>query len=150
MPVGVEALGMSRETDSTAVTTTNSPLTLERTTDIDPPAQWAVVSDAELGFDTRAAWRHRETGLEVRVRRDRRPTQMHTPETSRDDTGFVCEVETNNSTGEGPVLEHLTHRLAGKRACFERALEFMTTIDDGEFEPAHDPWRGGPRPKSEW
>lgn len=111
----------------------------------DVPAGWDRITDRDdlkLGFDERAAWVHEDTGLRVSVRGDRKPTQMHTPETSADDTGYIAHVR-------GEFGGQLTYDLASKPGAYEAAVRFMATYPDGGYEvpePSEQPWGG----KLEW
>lgn len=108
------------------------------------PADWSVVDEADQTKHAREEWEHEETGLRVRIERQRRPTQMHTPETSTDDTGYITKVE-------GDSTEQITHDLSGKLIAYKRAYELMLNFPDGDFEPE---WRDtrweGPRDVEEW
>lgn len=92
------------------------------------PSTWTQITDrSNLVFGERTAWVHTETGLRVSVKRDRKPTQMHTPETSTDDTGFVGYVR-------GTYGGQLTHDLAAKVSAYEAAVRFMAAYPDGQYE----------------
>lgn len=108
------------------------------------PSSWSVVDDADLRISENCAWTHDRAGLKVTVEHQRRPTQMHTPETSVDDTGFVTKVH-------GADVEQITFDLSGKLHAYTRAHELMLTFPDGDFEPVWRdiPWEG-PRDPSEW
>jgi hypothetical protein len=60
---------------------------------------------------------------------------MHTPETSKDDTGFVAYVR-------GEYGGQLTYDLAAKVCAYEAAVRFMATYPTGEYEV--------PEPGSTW
>lgn len=94
------------------------------------PDSWSRVTDDELTFDERAAWTHEETDLRVSVRKDSRPTQMHTPETSTDDTGYIGHVK-------GEYGGQLTYDLGSKVCAYEAAITFMATYPDGQYDVPH-------------
>lgn len=103
------------------------------------PAAWVETTD-RTGPQERTAWVHRTTGLRVRVRTDSRPTQMHTPETSTTDRGYVAEVRDD-------VTGLLSHGLGSKAAAYESAIRFMAAYPDGEFDlplPGEQPPMGEP------
>lgn len=108
----------------------------------DVPDGWVGVTDRdELSYGERAAWEHPDGDLRVSVRRDRQPTQMHTPETSTDDTGFVAYVR-------GEYGAQLTYDLSAKVIAYEIAVRFMAAYPDGGFDvpdPADtDAWGNRP------
>lgn len=77
-------------------------------------------------------WTHRETGLEVRVRKNARPDQMHTPETSKRMEGFESKVR----GGPENVAEPLSANDLGNRpGQHEIVEEFMAAFPDGEYVP---------------
>jgi hypothetical protein len=109
------------------------------------PSGWVSVDERDLRPSTKFSWEHTESGLEVRVRRQRRPTQLHTPETSSDDTGYVADAVSNE------LGEQLTHNLSSEQHAYARAYELMLNFPDGEFEPTQRDieWEG-PRSIAEW
>lgn len=123
--------------------------TIEQGTPIDDlpdvPSKWRSVPEGDRERRSLDEWVHSVTGVAVRVRRDRRPTQMHTPETSTDDVGYVAEVK-----GED-VLEQITHDLGSKQSAYRRAHELMMNYPDGDFEPTfRQPLVDGPRDPDQW
>jgi len=116
---------------------------LERLHDEVPeiPDSWELIDRDELTFNARAGWEHEETGQVVTVHSNRRPTQMHTPETSTDDTGFNARVQPDRS---GKHRRDLTYELGSKDCAYAGAIRFMATYPDGEYEiPAPDVWEYG-------
>lgn len=95
------------------------------------PDAWKRVDREELAFMARAGWRHEETGQMVTIHSNRRPTQMHTPETSTDDTGFNARVQPDE-TGKG--RRDLTAELGSKDCAYAGAIRFMATYPDGDYE----------------
>lgn len=77
-------------------------------------------------------WTHRDTGLTVKVRKNARPDQMHTPETSKRMEGYEAQVR----GGPDDVAEPLSANDLGHRGPQRRtAAEFMHKYPDGEYEP---------------
>ena len=100
------------------------------------PSGWTRITDRDdLSYGERTAWVHEETDLRVSVKRDRKPTQMHTPETSTDDTGFIGYVR-------GEYGGQLTYDLASKVRAYEAAVRFMAAYPNGQYEV--------PEPGSSW
>jgi len=107
----------------------------------DVPDSWDLIDRDELTFGARAGWVHEETGQVVTVHSNRRPTQMHTPETSKDDTGFNARVQPD-LTGKG--RRDLSPELGSKDVAYATAIRFMSTYPDGDFEiPEPGPWEYG-------
>lgn len=94
------------------------------------PDAWEQRAPDEAPFRPRTAWQHREAGLWVTVQKNRKPTQMHTPETSTDDTGWSAQVYREDSTGK----RLLSHELGAKVKAYEAAIRFMAKYPDGSFE----------------
>jgi len=113
-------------------------------TSTEPPNEWRPVHESEYGYLTQAAWVHTKTGLRVRVESQHRPSQMHTPEQSTDDTGYITMVR-------GDVTEQITTDLASRENAYRRAHELMRAFPDGDFEPVllDIQWEG-PRDREEW
>ncbi|UTF55964.1 hypothetical protein [Natronosalvus rutilus] len=105
------------------------------------PGPWELIEDpSDRPFDARAAWAHRETGQIVAVVKNVRPTQMHTPETSRDDTGYNARVYRPDTTGE----RDLSSELGSKDAAWVSAIRFMAKYPAGDYEiPELDTWDYG-------
>lgn len=96
------------------------------------PDTWVPAENP--GYNVRAEWRHRETGQRVCIERNRKPTQMHTPETSTDDTGYAARVTREDTTGG----RNLTPELASSDTAWYAALAFMAKYPAGEYEiPPH-------------
>lgn len=77
-------------------------------------------------------WTHRETGLTVTVRKNARPDQMHTPETSQRMEGYEAQVR----GGPDDVAEPLSANDLGHQGPQRRtAAEFMHKYPDGEYVP---------------
>jgi len=105
------------------------------------PATWQPIDRDELAFGARAGWEHEETGQRVTIQHNRRPTQMHTPETSKDDTGFNARVQPDE-TGKG--RRDLTYELGSKDCAYAGAIRFMAMYPDGDYEiPEPDNWEYG-------
>lgn len=94
------------------------------------PEAWTAQDPSDAPFRPRAAWQHDETGQWVTVERDKQPTQMHTPETSRDDTGFHASVYHADGTGG----RNLSYELGSKDAAYEAAIQFVAKYPAGDFE----------------
>lgn len=128
---------------STARLPTDAPTDrLERLYDDLPeiPDTWERVSRDDLSFGARAGWEHCETGQQVTIEHNRRPTQMHTPETSKDDTGFNARVH----DGDSPQNRDLTYQLGSKDAAYAGAIRFMAKYPDGDFELPEHTWGQAP------
>lgn len=94
----------------------------------DVPDEWEHVDRDDLHYAEYDAWAHRVTGLRVAVAADRKPTQMHNPRTSRDDTGYVARVADENYQGQ------LTYGLSSREASYHAAERFMRRYSEGEFQ----------------
>lgn len=102
----------------------------------DTPDAWEPVTDrTELHHGERAAWVHTDADLRVSVRSQTKPTQMHTPETASDDTGFIAYVR-------GDYGGQLTYDLGAKVKAYEAALTFMATYPDGDYDVPSPQERG--------
>jgi len=106
------------------------------------PDSWRETTDRDdLNYSERVAWVHEETGHRVSVRSDAKPDQMHTPETSRMDRGFVGYVRGEEYGGQ------LSYELAAKVSAYEAAVRFMAKFPDGQYEvpdPADQRLHGAP------
>lgn len=112
----------------------------------DVPDSWERLGREELRYGARAGWEHRETGLVVTVERDRKPTQMHTPMTSKDDTGFHAQVQPERS---GKGNRNLTYEFGSKDVSYEAVVRFMAKYPDGDFD-VPDGWPWALRSPVEW
>lgn len=92
----------------------------------------------------RDVWTHRETGLEVEIRKRSFPDQMHDPQTAERDEGYQAWVYGDDGA------ETLTRARLGHRGpLLDVAASFMAEFPDGEYETvvetlgAHGParWR---------
>jgi len=105
------------------------------------PDSWDLIDRDQLSFGARAGWKHEETGQVVTIHHNRKPTQMHTPETSKDDTGFNARVQPDLT---GKSRRDLTRELGSKDCAYAGAIRFMSTYPDGQFEiPEPDAWEYG-------
>ena len=104
------------------------------------PGGWEL-TDAK-GVDYRAieAFAHAETGQVVLVRRQRRPTQLHTPETSDTDTGYRTLVQDDDDVAP------LSFALSAETVARSDAREFMDEYPEGDFDvgAAETPMGEGP------
>ena len=92
------------------------------------PDAWTEVDAKGIDFRAIEAFEHRETGQVVLIRRQRRPTQLHTPETSETDTGYRALVQ--NDDGVAP----LSFALSAETVARSDAREFMNEYPDGDFD----------------
>jgi len=110
--------------------------TTQERTDTEPSG-WSEVDDRSYGQI--AVFEHAD-GQRVFVKRDRQPTQMHDPMTSRDDTGFVARVERPDGRSA-----QLCPDLSAECVARDAATEFMASYPDGGFEipePSDQPFDG--------
>lgn len=108
-------------------------------TDTDCPGDWERV-DGDLAHGDVERFVHAVTGQVVRVRRQRRPTQMHDPMSASDDTGYRTLVEDEYAAPISPDL-------SDESIAREAAREFMAAYPDGDFEiphPREQPYGGSP------
>lgn len=106
------------------------------------PDTWSRVEPDELthAFDPTVAWVNDLTGQAVTIESTRRPTQMHTPESSTDDTGYCARVYEPT----GPRNRSLSRELGGRDEAWAAAIRFMAKYDTGEYDLPERPAYDGP------